>query len=189
MTTKFLSLLLIICISGCKPKTKETINYNSPTPKIYIDWYDNGNIKKLQTWKDGKINGKCYSWYLNGRTKEMYTYKNDILNGKYITWYENGKKQTEGYYYNKYLAGRCLHWHENGNLEELLLSDDGTKTISIKLFSKDGKLLAQCLYKKNKPWNGTLIENGKILSIQYKNGKKSQKSQSYSEPPPTVLTL
>lgn len=171
-TFKFLSLFLLLSVCGCQTKLKQTINCNKPTKKYFVFWYDNGNIENVQTWEGNKINGKCYSWYSNGRTKNMYTYKNDVLHGKFITWYEDGKKQSEGYYYNRYLAGRYLHWYKDGNLEEILLSDDGTELFFVKLFSKNGNLIAQCLYKNFKPWNGTLIKDGKILPIKYKDGKK-----------------
>ena len=80
----------------------------------YTEWYENGQKRSEETWKDGKLNGKTTIWYENGQKEEEGTYKDGIPDGKRTTWYENGQKRSEGTFKDGDLISREC-WDEDGN--------------------------------------------------------------------------
>ena len=55
----------------------------------YTEWYENGQKRSEETWKDGKLNGKTTIWYENGQKEHEGTSKD----GKFIEvtlWDEDG---------------------------------------------------------------------------------------------------
>ena len=100
------------------------------------EWYPNGQVYKVEEWKDGKIvndvvmyyedgsikgkinyesDGKAEIYHKNGNLKEKYTLKNGVEDGMKETFYEDGKKRFVG----KYIDGKLVEaigWHGNGQV-------------------------------------------------------------------------
>ena len=77
-------------------------------------WYPNGQIKTINTYKDGKLDGLWTGWYSDGQKKWEYTYKDGKEDGVYTIWYENGQKESERTYKEGKLDGLRTGWYENG---------------------------------------------------------------------------
>jgi len=77
-------------------KDGDTLILEKPLEKLKIlrSYYENGNIKEKQNFKNGKQYGKYTSYYENGHIKEEknFNYVNGFSkrDGKYISYYENG---------------------------------------------------------------------------------------------------
>ena len=57
---------------------------------LYEQFYENGQLRRRCTYKDGKLNGLYKSFHENGKLEERFTFKNDELDGLYELFYENG---------------------------------------------------------------------------------------------------
>ena len=51
----------------------------------WTEWYENGQKKSEENWKDGKREGKWTVWYENGQLMEENYYKNGELKDWKIT--------------------------------------------------------------------------------------------------------
>ena len=61
-----------------------------------VSWYDNGQKKSEEAYKDGEEYGKWTSWHDNGQKMREGNWKNGKEDGLWTSWYENGKKKEEG---------------------------------------------------------------------------------------------
>ena len=55
-------------------------------------YYENGQIKKEENYKDGKKDGKWTDWFDNGQIQFEINYKDGKLHGSVTSWYKNGEK-------------------------------------------------------------------------------------------------
>ena len=59
-------------------------------------------------------NGEAVWYYENGQKRSEETYKNGKLDGLWTDWYENGQKWQEGTFKDGKQIGRT-NWYEDGN--------------------------------------------------------------------------
>lgn len=53
-------------------------------------YYENGNLKSIDNFKDNLKNGICTNYYPTNKIKSTTIYKNGMKNGEVIGYYENG---------------------------------------------------------------------------------------------------
>ena len=63
-------------------------------------YFENGKIRTEKTWKVGKLNGKEFWYFENGQIGWEENWKDGTPDGKFIYYYENGQKRYEKYYKN-----------------------------------------------------------------------------------------
>lgn len=61
-------------------------------------WYSNGQLRWVEHYSHGKLDGKRVEHFANGKVKSKTHYKKGRLHGKAATWWWNGKKATTGAY-------------------------------------------------------------------------------------------
>jgi len=94
-------------------------------------WYPNGNLKQIQTWKDGKLNGLYIMWYPNKQKQSQSTFKDGEEYGLWTEWRENGQKKFEGNNigrnknYNPIRDGLWTFWDEDGQKVKEVTYKDG----------------------------------------------------------------
>jgi antitoxin component YwqK of YwqJK toxin-antitoxin module len=101
----------------------ESITYHKKTrDKIEkvkdVKYYENGQKKKEQPYKDGKRDGVVTLWYENGQKQGEGTFKDDKYDGLYTEWYENGQKRFEGTYKDRLLINIKGRWNKNGSVRK-----------------------------------------------------------------------
>ena len=134
-----LSLIMIVFSTSAfakkvekMPVERDGLYYEHLSPNLangtYEIYYDNGQLKAIGTFKDGKEDG-LYEWYYeNGQLWERKTYKDGIRDGLYEWYYDNGQ----------------LKWrytYKDGKLNGL---DEG--------YNKDGTLKSKCFYQNGKKY-------------------------------------
>lgn len=83
----------------------------------WLFFYPNGNIKSIESWKEGNLQGK-YILYLEDGTKSMQTfYENGKDNGEYTLYYRNGGLRIRGVYEGGKAKGIWEYYDENGKLK------------------------------------------------------------------------
>ncbi len=81
-------------------------------------WWPNGQIKQIQTWKDGVPHGPHTAWYDNGNLFAQRYYKNRLEVGLWTYWYETGRKMREGNKKDNKREGLWTFWSPTGNKEK-----------------------------------------------------------------------
>jgi antitoxin component YwqK of YwqJK toxin-antitoxin module len=78
-------------------------------------YYDDGTI----VWEQhafGVRHGQQFEWYPNGTLKAIMTYRNGKLNGPFVKFYQNGAKQLQTTFEENSQCGDEYHWAPDGTL-------------------------------------------------------------------------
>jgi antitoxin component YwqK of YwqJK toxin-antitoxin module len=180
-------------------KEGEGLSYARNEQKPYTGWnvifHDNGQIKYLVQYKDGKYDGLWVRWFENGQKNLEENYKDGELHGLVTVWYDNGQKKWEGNWKDGKKVGLQTGWYENGQKRKEVTYKAGKK-ISEKQWDEDGNPMGQdqggeapkvvvdyyklsqgdgLFYFEEKPFTGVAISkygNGKKgWELNYKDGK------------------
>jgi len=81
---------------------------------IWTFWYESGEVKEKQNWKNGKIQGINTHWYRNGQKKEEGHYIESKMVGLWTLWYENGQKMTQENFEDGKKNGFITYWYNDG---------------------------------------------------------------------------
>lgn len=151
-------------------KLKEIINFKDG--KIHGErknYWQNGNLKSSANWDSGIQSGKGFFYYENGNLEESNYRFNKKLNGEYKVYYPNKTLRTDCNYWNDKSIDTCKNYYPNGNLKKLEINQ--LDTISLISYGKaffyyeNGKLKLETEAKNYKP-NGIAKyynENGKLI--------------------------
>ena len=171
---KLLPLLCITCVflSGCfREKT----------------YHDNGNLRSLQSFKDGKRHGETKLGRKNGKLERIGSFNHGKREGEWKEYHKNGKlMRTEKYEDGKLISKKGLtRSNKIFEKEELVwnkeplngvgfVDENDKKSGEWKLYRKNGKIRAVGSHKDGKregEWK-KYHKNGKLEKIEhYKNGE------------------
>ena len=85
---------------------------------ISRSWYENGQIKKEISWKDGRETGPFIEWYENGQKKrELQNQVRGKQNGTHLCWYENGTLSQKGFFVDGEKEGLYVWYNEDGTIQ------------------------------------------------------------------------
>ena len=133
--------------------------YDNFTGQI-IKKYNNGQVKSIENFKNGKLNGEFKEFFEDGKLFQIATFKNgDMKNikvfykngnlkfeqnlkdrkGKYRGYYPNGKLEVEGEVFQGDEIGLWKYYNENGSLSSEGMYKEGKKVGEWK-FIKNYKL-------------------------------------------------
>jgi len=84
---------------------------------VLITYFDNGNLKSEETYKNGVLDGESKYYYENGSVKAIhYNWKKWTVYQK--NYYDNGKLKSEGGYRDFSKKGEWLYYNEDGSLKD-----------------------------------------------------------------------
>ena len=66
----------------------------------YIEYRDNGNIRRYCFYKNEKLHGEYKSWHPDGQLWECCCYKNGKLHGECKAWHNDGLLYRHSLYRN-----------------------------------------------------------------------------------------
>lgn len=93
---------------------------------IWTSYYNSGQIKSMQTYKDGKENGERIHYYKNGMVLFKAVYRNDKSTGISTTYFETGKVQAKNYIVDG-ISVKQEVFDQNGRLKYIYDPKTGTK--------------------------------------------------------------
>lgn len=98
-----------------------TLKFKENTDKSIIESYTSGKVALNDTTLKKHIekskNGICKEWYENGQLRKVVEYKEGKYNGLYISYWENGQvKRKEDFGSKKYIEGKCFN-HEGKEID------------------------------------------------------------------------
>jgi antitoxin component YwqK of YwqJK toxin-antitoxin module len=135
-------------------------------------FWERGNIRRLQRYKDGKLEGEQNEWNVYGLLMSQGFYKDGKLEGEYTSWADNGAVYSRAYYKDDKLDGEYtimhLHtgqmkarqtykagvldgvsekWYEGGQIFEQCSYRDYKEEGEYRKWHVNGQLFVQCFYK------------------------------------------
>ena len=149
--------------------------------KMVREYYENGQIKSEENYKDRKENGKWKEdgkwtyFYENGQIKEEINYK-DGFSYTINFWTEDGELMV------KDGNGKLTSYYENGQIASEGNTKDGKEDGKWTLYYENGQIWIEGNYKdgeKNGKWT-SYHENGQIWWYRnYKDGEEDGEPISY----------
>ncbi|MEM7161347.1 MAG: hypothetical protein AAF487_02800 [Bacteroidota bacterium] len=90
---------------------------------IWMDFHENGQMMRKQTFVNGYPEGKVEEWYASGNKKFRSSYvsnplktKDSMLSGASTEWYDNGQIKSEGVYWKGVRDGEWKEYTEEGQV-------------------------------------------------------------------------
>lgn len=141
----------------------------------YLNYYDNGKLKKEEFYKEGKKDGIHKYYYENGILHLEMIYENNKLNGSYKEYNVYGRILLNATYKIGKLDGIKLEYYDTEFGTDKLLSEsnyiDGCLNGEYKQYYKNGNMKVLCNYKYDK--TSELSYSGK----KYVNITKCEKNK------------
>ncbi|MGL4253899.1 MAG: toxin-antitoxin system YwqK family antitoxin [Fusobacteriaceae bacterium] len=82
----------------------------------WLNFYENGNLKSIESWKDGILNGKHILYNQDEiKLSEIY-YRDGNEDGKYILFHDNGIPYIVGEFIDGEASGIWYYYNESGKL-------------------------------------------------------------------------
>ena len=107
MKRTFIVLLISILFISCTKKVHvDELQKNDgiiqlkgePFSGIGFITFPNGKMLSETSFKDGIIDGKCYSYFENGQTKEEGEFDSGLKDGDFNTFYIDGEQESEKHF-------------------------------------------------------------------------------------------
>ena len=86
---------------------------------VFKEFFDTGEVKRIVTYKDSKLNGYFNSFYKSGKLKGEGLYVDDHLEEKARGYYPNGVLELEVNYKKGKLHGPSKSFYEDTRCEAL----------------------------------------------------------------------
>lgn len=105
-------VLIFSCLTGM---CLFMFGFTAPVGDVRMTYFPNGFIKTATQYEHGKKNGLFKQFFENGKLQLLRTYKDDVLDGKSLEYYPNGKLKEE----LVYEQGKVIHlrlYNEQGKL-------------------------------------------------------------------------
>ena len=152
-------------ISVYKNGNRRTLIYiNHGNTRLALSWYENGQIKTENFWKNGKMNGSNSGWHENGHKKYLLKMIEGTLDGMATHWYDNGQKEIEMSMTRGVHNGLETRWHRNGKMKGKGYAKNGKAHGLMTLWHENGQMSRQAIFKEG-------IAQG-LTQNWYKNGQK-----------------
>ncbi len=81
-------------------------------------FYEDGTLKTLETYLDGKLDGEICLYWPNGKLKRKCQFQKGVRHGLDQMWSEEGKLLDEGNYSQGKPVGKHCRWTSQGQLLE-----------------------------------------------------------------------
>lgn len=120
-------------------KEKETI-YQKPKNGVKKYKYDNGNVKSIVTYKDGKKVGMSNTFYKSGEKQYDIPYQDGKKHGKVIWYYKSGKVYRETDYKLGKKDGYQRKYWESGKLKSEMIFKNGMLSTGLKEITSSNKI-------------------------------------------------
>ena len=86
--------------------------------EIYYEYYNNGCIKSLTSYQNGKLHGDLKSFYPNGSLRSKCCYIHNEIRGTYKTWYPSKDSHIGILRSERTRESHYRKWDMNGNITD-----------------------------------------------------------------------
>ncbi|WP_189702660.1 toxin-antitoxin system YwqK family antitoxin [Subsaximicrobium wynnwilliamsii] len=153
-----------------KLSAKGSYNQKGERIKTWTWFHENGKLKEISRYADGKLNGEHQFFHEDGSPYIRATYKDDAFEGEYTYYLEAGGLKQKKYFHKGELKGKYLAYFDVG---ESLVEYDADYNAGIIVgdlteYYADGSVFSVINFKDNK-------RDGKEIQY-YRSGKKSMEA-------------
>ena len=113
---------------------------DKPFSGFIKEHYKNDTIKSIQSYLNGKLQGKTKTFFSNGKLDTERDFKKGKAYGKHLGFWENGNKKFEFTYYYDKREGLQKQWYENGKPYVYLTFKDDKEDGMQKGWRENGKV-------------------------------------------------
>ena len=146
------------------------INYNLNSHEIVTDEFPNQLLKQYFVFnKNGLLDGESREYYEEGDIQSVSSFKNNVADGIFISYYQNGNIKDKQNYKNGNEEGEGLFYYENGQLEEKYFMKNGKLDGEAINYFNDGKIRNKAIYKDDIILEEEVHENNEIKKNTFKN--------------------
>ena len=134
----------------CYDKTGKEI-FKSVEKKGKMDivvFYDNGVKQKEYRQENDNLEGEYKEYFYNGNLMTLTTYKKGKKDGPYSDYYSSGQVEVKGNYKDNEPDGYWTEYYKNGNIREEGWYVDGERFGQFLRYFSDGKLSSSKFYQK-----------------------------------------
>ena len=151
---KLLSILCLVLLVSCSNEVPDdqlverqgiTYEVNSTTPFTgsSVNYYDNGQLKQKENYKDGKQDGLLEKYYSSsGLLWSRQNFKNGKLDGLWEDYYLKGQLLKRGKYNDDTKEGLWEKFYDNGQVEFERTYIEG-KIIESKYYQESGERIKE----------------------------------------------
>ena len=107
-----------------------------------FSFYEDGQIKSLRSFKNGRVNGLWIEWHPNGQMKFRGDRIENKADGVTSWWYANGQLKQRGRYKLDISLGFWLQFYETGAIKSVSLYKEG-KRVSRARYDEKGNEVAE----------------------------------------------
>ena len=129
-----------------EPAIMYGLNVNNYTGK-YKSYHNNGQLRVVCSYKDGKLDGEYASYYAHGTMAEHAFYKDGEHDGPFVDYHPNGQLASKGCYKQGQLDGKYVSYGSNGKLDEEFSCKDGDFDGDYITYYPNGQISDQYFYK------------------------------------------
>lgn len=117
----------------------------------YLDeLYENGKIKSITGYLDGRRHDTAKTWYSNGKLKSMRYFTNGKKDGQHQGWWPNDSLKFEFNFEGGYHEGTQFSYYPDGQISHLRNYKDGHEDGTQRAWSTSGKLVSNYIIKDKK---------------------------------------
>ena len=149
----------------------------------YGQWDDNGTLRNLRRFSEGKLEGSVFSWRENGDKFHQGRYKGGKKDGTFTYWNNNLERIKELNYKQGKLDGVCTAWYGNGNKSSVQTFING-KILNAKGWKPNGDYCPSTkvvdgigvvvFYDEDKKGNLQTLSKIEYIIERYENGNKRE---------------
>ena len=141
---------------------------------ISTEWYENGQKKSEENFKEGARDGKSSMWYEDGQIEEEGNFINGKNHGLFTRWRNSGQKREEATFKDGELDGLMTEWYENGQKKSENTFKDGKQDGLTTVWYENGQKKGEGTFKDGKQegkWTGWYENGQKEGEVTFKDGE------------------
>src|ERR1043166_9786747 len=114
---KLIILACYLLLNGCGDKSDKNIK---------INYYSDGKIKSIMSYRNRILNGECIWFYSNGFVERKVIYVDGEMNGRSYYFYASGNLKSDRFWKNNKSVGFGAEYWDNemGLIKASLLFDN-----------------------------------------------------------------
>jgi antitoxin component YwqK of YwqJK toxin-antitoxin module len=163
----------------CHTRTLKILHYISDKMEFCIESYRGKKKKEILYINGGRE--KYMEYYRDGNIRNLISYKNDKKDGIKMEYYKKGTLHIKCYYRNDKLNGRFIEYNNNMKLKVICHYDDDKKCEYIEYNNKGRRIIKHRLYVNDEICNYLIVERIKRGNLYIRKNKKLSKNYELEE--------
>lgn len=163
---------------------------NDLADSTWKEYYPDGTLKSIATFKNGYLNGWVETFYPNGNLLQKAAFKNQELDGKVLLYYSEGTLKSECEYKQGEQNGLLIEYYNDETVKTKSEYKNNTLNGLTQRYYANGKLATEENYRNGVLFGffKTYFDNGQLESVStLEAGKKQGSYMEYNKAGTLIL--